>query len=270
MKKVLIIGQNNYIEQKLKYYLLHQVGGFMVNTTSADLKDWAPLNFSLFDCIIDLVSATAESQKGVTLKDIYFQTNCDLALALAKKAKADGAASFMYLSSIEVYGKKGKFGERITIEKNTKCLPITTYGQSLLAGEKRLRELSDGNFKTIILRVPFLYGPDCPGDFENLKNVLRKYQTLPAIKNHFSALHITTLCAFIQYSINQELSGVFHPQNKDYLSTLDIAKMLAKEENLPIQISKFYALRMKFFKSAAPRELRHLFSSVVYAKNIDQ
>ena len=265
MKKILIVGQDNYISVHLKNYLLNRSKGFMVNVISARTDDWKALDFNVFDCIIDLESTIDEPPS----EEIAFSNNRDLALTLAEKAKKEGANIFVYLSSIHIYGVKSQLGIPIDINKDTPYNPINLQGKSKLAGEECIKELADDTFKIIILRLPLVYGPDCPGEYEFFSNLLMENKTVPAITNKLSVIHISTLCAFLQYLLVNNITGIFHPQNKEYLSTLELLEIISKEKNLEYKTSKFLAWRYKIFKKSIPEDIKTGFGTVIYAKDID-
>lgn len=47
------------------------------------------------------------------------------------------------------------------------------------------------------------------------------------VKNKRSMLHIDNLCEFIRLMVDNEESGVFFPQNREYTVTSDMVRMIA-------------------------------------------
>ena len=271
MKRILLIGQNSYLSKQLKTHLLTKSKGYMVNAISALSEQWQALPFGLYDWIIDLEAVTPwqEEDAPSPSPEAYFQVNRDLARDLARKAKEEGCTHFLYISTIEVYGFEPRAGKTIQIEKNTPCRPITDYGKSKLAGEDAIKELEGDGFQAAILRLPMVYGPGCPGEYEAFRKLAASGCKLPSMAGQKSAIHISTLCAFVQYLIEQTLSGTLHPQNKDYLSPLELLHLAAKEEDAQIRTSWLTGLKYRLFPGSVPKEIHQVFGGLVYGKEID-
>ena len=161
------------------------------------------------------------------MKELYYKVNRDLAIEIAKKAKREGVKQFIFMSSIIVYGSSGRIGERKIIDKDTKPSPVDFYGDSKLQAEKGLRALESDIFKVVILRPPMIYGKGSKGNYPKLSKAARVLPIFPDIDNERSMLHIDNLCEFIKLMIDNEESGVFFPQNKEYVKTSEMVKLIA-------------------------------------------
>ena len=83
---------------------------------------------------------------------------------MAKKAKAEGVAQFIFMSSMSIYGKNtGR------INKDTMPKPNSYYGKSKWQAEVALEQLVSETFQVAILRPPMVYGDGCRGNYSLLK-----------------------------------------------------------------------------------------------------
>jgi len=87
-----------------------------------------------------------------------------------------------------------------------------------------IRELSDENFKPVIIRTPVVYGPKCKGNFPRLVKMAKYCRFLPKIRNERSMIYIDNLLEFIKLRIMNGEAGVFYPQNSEYMDTVSIIK----------------------------------------------
>ena len=87
---------------------------------------------------------------------------------MAKKVIADGAAQYVYFSSIIVYGDSSNSRKPVRITADTKPAPSNFYGDSKWQAEQKLQELFAAEASTgtrlAILRLPMIYGPGCKGN----------------------------------------------------------------------------------------------------------
>ena len=176
----------------------------------------------------------------------------------AKKTKSDGVGHFVFLSSMSVYGMDA--GE---ITLNTKPEPVSNYGKSKLQAEKALFELEDNDFKVAALRPPMVYGKNCRGNFQLLLLLVTKSPVFPAVNNRRSMISITNLSAFIKLIVDGEYSGIYCPQNKEYVNTTDMAKYMAKAKGRKVFFSKLagFAIKMMIpFVSKAKKA----FATLIY------
>ena len=118
----------------------------------------------LYDVIFCL-AGIAHVSANKKLEDLYYKVNRDLPIEVAKKAKAEGVKQFIFMSSMIIYGADGKIGQFKIIKEDTSKVPIDFYGRSKLEADEAIQKLSDEKFKTIIIRAPMVYGPNCKGNF---------------------------------------------------------------------------------------------------------
>ncbi|PKM90634.1 MAG: NAD-dependent epimerase [Firmicutes bacterium HGW-Firmicutes-10] len=225
MKKILITGKNSYIGTSFEKWMSQYPDEYSIN--SIDMKDgsWREHDFSMYDVVFH-VAGIAHVSCNKKLKDLYYKVNRDLTIETAVKAKAEGVKQFIFMSSIIVYGNGVDKSGMIT--KDTIPQPKDFYGDSKLQAENGILPLNDENFKVVILRPPMIYGPGSKGNFPKLVKLAKITPIFPDIGNMRSILYIDNLCEFIKAMIIHGESGLFFPQNKDYLETCEIVKTVAE------------------------------------------
>ncbi|WP_350342387.1 NAD-dependent epimerase/dehydratase family protein [Proteinivorax tanatarense] len=220
MKKILITGEGSYIGTSFENWVSQRPGKYKVETISVKNDKWRSLSFSDYDVVYHLAAVVHVKEKDA---DKYFKVNRDLAVEIAKKVKAEGVKQFIFLSTMGVYGMETGF-----IDENTKPNPKTPYAESKLEAEELLKGLTDDSFKVATLRPPIVYGKDCRGNYPKLASMALKSPIFPNIKNERSMIFVDNLSEFVKLIIDKELSGLFFPQNKDYVNTTELVQLIAK------------------------------------------
>jgi len=220
MKRILITGAGSYIGTSFENWVSQWSEKYQVDTIDMRGNEWKDKPFSSYDVIYH-IAAIVHVKENDTEK--YFTVNRDLAVEVAKKAKAEGVKQFIFLSTMGVYGKETGF-----IDENTKPNPKTPYAQSKLEAEGLLNELADDSYRVATLRPPIVYGKDCRGNYPRLAGMALKAPIFPKVKNERSMIFIDNLSEFVRLVIDKELSGLFFPQNRDYVNTTELVKMIAK------------------------------------------
>ena len=72
-----------------------------------------------------------------------------------------------------------------------------------------------------------VYGKDCKGNFQTVVKIVKKSPVFPRIKNERSMIYIDNLTSFVKLCVDRELCGLYFPQNKEYVTTVDMAKGIA-------------------------------------------
>jgi len=234
MKRVLITGANSYIGTNVERWLLKEPEKYHVETLDMKDPNWVNFDFSKFDVVFH-VAGIAHSTPKKSEKDLYYRVNTQLTIETAKIAKEAGVKQFIFMSSMIVYSSK----ERV-ITKDTKPNPDNFYGDSKLQAEIGLNKLSDKTFKIVLLRPPMIYGPNSKGNFPRLMSFARKSFIFPNFKNKRSMLYIDNLSNSIKYLIDNEVEGLFFPQNSEYMCTSEIVRMSAKLINKRIWFTRIF------------------------------
>jgi len=234
MKSVLITGANSYIGTNVERWLLKEPDKYHVETLDMKDPNWVNFDFSKFDVVFH-VAGIAHSTPKKSEKDLYYRVNTQLTIDTANIAKKAGVKQFIFMSSMIVYSSK----ERV-ITKDTKPNPDNFYGDSKLQAEIGLNKLSDKTFKIVLLRPPMIYGPNSKGNFPRLMSFARKSFIFPNFKNKRSMLYIDNLSNSIKYLIDNEVEGLFFPQNSEYMCTSEIVRETAKYLKKKIWFTKLF------------------------------
>ena len=234
MKRILITGANSFIGTSFEKYIRENFpNDYYVETVDMLYPSWRDKSFSGFDSVYH-VAGIAHSDTGKVTKErkaFYYKINTELTIETAKKAKADGVKQFIFMSSAIVYGDSAPIGKSKVITKDTPVSPANFYGDSKVRAENGLKELSDVNFKIVILRPPMIYGLGCKGNYPILRKFALKLPLFPKVKNSRSMLYIGNLVEFVRLMIENEEEGTFWPQNAGYSNTSDMVKLIAKAHN---------------------------------------
>lgn len=254
--RVLITGQDSYIGSMFCEYTTEYYDA--VDTIDMRTDDWRNYDFSRYDAVVHVAALVHKQEKAYT-KQQYFEVNTKLAYDVAKKAKRDGVSRFVFLSTMSVYGVVNG-----VITKDTKCDPFNDYGKSKLQAEIMLTDICDESFAVSILRPPIVYGKGCKGNYNELAHFAKKMPFFPNYKSQRSMIYIDNLCEIIRLCIDNKLSGVFCPQDSEYINTSHMVQLVAMANGRKIRLTKFFnplitlALKMKI------SIVQKVFGSLVY------
>lgn len=231
MKKIVIAGQGSYIGRSFKNYIEGLSDRYSVE--EVDTYDWQGKNYDLHgvDTVV-CVAGIAHIKETKENKNLYYKVNCDLVVQIAKQAKEQGVRQFIFLSSMSVYGK-----DTGVITPQTIPEPKSSYGDSKLKAEQMLSTLRDEQFNIAVLRPPMVYGKDCKGNFQTVVKIVDKLPVFPKVKNRRSMVYIDNLCSFIKLCVDEERDGLYFPQNREYVQTSNMAKIIAQEKNKTVFFS---------------------------------
>ena len=179
------------------------------------------------------------------IKSKYYEVNTGLAVEAAEKAKREGVKTFIFMSSMIVYGDSAPYGQRKVIDETTVPKPANFYGDSKFQADVAVRELADDTYKVLVLRPPMIYGKDSKGNYRTLAKLAKKLPIFPDVDNERSMLYIENLCEFLcqvmllkPYHRN---SVVLLPQNVEWTKTSDMVKMISKASEKKIAELKCFA-----------------------------
>jgi len=259
-KRVLITGENSYIGSKFQEYTTKYYDA--VDAIDMCTDDWKNFDFSAYDVVIHVAAIVHKQEKSYTQQQ-YYEVNTKLASDVAKKAKSEGVSQFVFLSTMSVYGVMNG-----VITKDTLCKPFNDYGKSKLQAEMLLNDMCDDSFVVSILRPPIVYGKGCKGNYNELSAFARKMPFFPDYNSQRSMIYIDNLCEIIKLCIDNKLSGVFCPQDSDYINTSHMVQLIAGANGRKIRLTKFFnpfitlALKMRI------RVVQKVFGSLTYEKEL--
>ena len=246
MKKVLITGANSYIGTSFENYVM-QCRDYQIDTVDMIDSTWRDKSFSEYNSVFH-VAGIAHSDTGRVSeerKQFYYQINTDLTIETAKKAKADGVGQFIFMSSAIVYGDSAPIGKPKRITRDTPVAPANFYGDSKVQAENGLLKLADESFHVVILRPPMIYGKGSKGNYPQLSKFAQKLPLFPYIKNERSMLYIGNLTEFVKLMIDNNESGIFYPQNAEYVATSEMVQAIAQAHGKKIRLVKGTTVPLK-------------------------
>jgi len=265
MKRILITGMNSYIGRSVETWLMREPDKYIVDTVDMEDGSWKESDFSLYDVVFH-VAGIAHVSSDPKLETLYYKVNRDLTIETAKKAKAEGVKQFVFMSSIIVYGDS-RSSKRV-IDRNTIPTPSNFYGKSKLQAEEGIKDLESDDFKIVVLRPPMIYGKDSKGNYLRLAKMVRKIPIFPDIVNERSMLFIENLCEFIKFMIDNEETGLYFPQNKEYVNTSELAKTISEVNGNRIIMTRFFNPILKLMLGIGI--VNKVFGNLVYEKSISE
>ncbi|WP_239751708.1 NAD-dependent epimerase/dehydratase family protein [Mammaliicoccus sp. H-M34] len=264
-KTILITGKNGYVGNRLNDYLKAQ--GHVVDQINVRGNQWKALDFSKYNVVIHLAAIVHNNNPNATMVD-YMNVNYHLTKELAEKAKTEGVNQFIFFSTMSVFGLDGEVGKEVIINKNTLTKPTTSYGISKLRAEEMLHEIQSNAFKVAVLRPPMIYGESAPGNFSKLIKLSNILPLYPRIDNQRSSIYIENLEIYINELIENESSGILHPQNNDYLNTNHAIFKMRELQNKKSMSIKLPNSLLKLFGKISI--FNKLYGNLAYSKDIDE
>lgn len=248
MKKILITGAGSYIGTSFEAYLKENYpNDYEVDTLDMLDPAWRDYDFASYDSVFH-VAGIAHSDNGrisAEKEKLYYAVNTDLTVETAKKAKADGARQFIFMSSAIVYGDSAPIGKSKVITKDTPVNPANCYGDSKVQAENGIRPLGDDNYRIVILRPPMIYGKGSKGNYPLLAKIAMKTPMFPMVNNQRSMLYIENLCEFVRLMIENDEQGTFWPQNAEYSNTSELVKLIAEAHGKKVRLVKGFGWALK-------------------------
>ena len=268
MKKILITGKNSYVGNAFYDYInkffSHE---YVVDKISLKEKNVEDIDLIGYDVVFH-VAGIAHSDYGNISEEkakLYYKTNTSLTIKLAKKAKNDKLKQFIFMSSIIVYGESAPIGVKKNITKDTPLTPNNAYGDSKLKAEEGIKYLNDECFKVAIVRAPLIYGNNTKGNFKNLEKLALKLPFFPYVDNERSVINIDDLCKYIKDIIDNDKSGIFFPQDEEYMNTSLMVKKIANDNKKNIVLVRGFSVFLKLLSIFVPA-INKAFGNLTYDK----
>lgn len=261
MKRILITGKNSYIGNAFEDWVSQWPDKYQITKLSVRDDRWRNEDWSQYDTVLH-VAGIAHNSSNANMEDLYYQVNRDLTYDIAKKAKNDGIPHFINMSSIIVFGTKQE-----KINSLTKPNPDNFYGDSKLQGEKKINNLVNDNFKVAHIRPPMVYGSNSKGNFPLLANLAVKVPFFPDFDNKRSMIFIKNLTELLRLVIDNSTHGFIHPQNPEYIKTIDLVEYIAKANNHRIYKVKIFNRLINQLKTV--NLINKVFGNLYYDKDMN-
>lgn len=234
LKKIIITGAKSYIGETVKDYLLQEPDKYIVDVIGTKGLKPTPAIFEGYDVVFN-VAGIAHIKETKDNQHLYYEVNRDLAIQIAKAAKEAEVKQFILLSSMSVYGLVTGHITKSTVPK-----PINAYGISKLQADEEIKKLEDNSFSFVCLRPPMVYGKGCKGNYQTLRKFVLRIPFFPNYNNVRSMLYIGNLCEFVKEVIDYRKSGLFFPQNAQYVNTKEMAKAINKANGKNLWYTRFF------------------------------
>jgi len=264
MKRVLITGVNSYVGNSLANWLEKKPQNYAIDLISLKDGTWKEKDFSLYGVIVH-VAGIAHVSRDPKMEEKYYKVNRDLTIEVAEKAKAQAVKQFIFLSSIIVYGEN--VNNNGIIDENTIPQPSNFYGNSKLQAERGISPLEDETFKVVIIRPPMIYGKGSKGNYPKLAKAAQKLPIFPDIDNQRSMLHIDNLSEFIRLMIDNEESGLFFPQNREYVKTSEMVRLIGEVHGKEVRLVKVFNPFLKLIRNRFGI-VNKVFGNLVYHQSL--
>lgn len=261
MKSILITGKNSYIGSRFEEWLAKYPDKYKVDAISLRDESWKEKDFSEYDVVYH-VAGIAHRKETKENRELYYAVNRDLAYEVAKKSKQDGIKQFIFLSTMSVYGL-----ESGVIDEYTPLKPKSNYGKSKLQAEELIKPLEDDSFKIAILRPPMVYGKGCKGNYPRLAKLAKITPIFPDIDNKRSMIYIDNLSEFVRLLIDNSSNGLFLPQNKEYVKTSEMVKLIAEAHGKEIIMIKLFNPLLRILNVSI---VNKVFGDLTYNKDLSE
>ncbi len=264
MKKILITGTNSYIGTSLANWLAKEPDKYRVDAVDMKSRSWKQKDFSEYDVVFH-VAGLAHVSSDPKMEDLYSRVNRDLTIDTAEKAKNEGVKQFIFMSSIIVYGDSSS--SKMVINRNTLPIPSNCYGNSKLQAEQGIKRLEDDEFRIVIIRSPMVYGKGSRGNYSRIAKLAQKLPLFPDIDNERSMIHIDNLCEFAKLVIDHEERGVFFPQNREYVNTSELVRMIAEVHGKKVRLIGAFGWLLRLI-GLQVGIVKKVFGNLVYEKSM--
>ena len=247
MKNVLITGAGSYVGEWVKAHLLQWQERYQVQTLDMIGDGWRETDFSGFDVVFHVAAIVHQpkSKDDPAQAELYDRVNHRLAVETAQKAKDAGVKQFVFMSSESVYGLSAAVGSTVIITKDTPLNPTDNYGVSKKKAEEGIQSLASEHFRIAVLRPPMIYGKGCKGNYQTLAKLARMMPCFPWVENRRSMLYIENFAEFVRLIIDNEDSGIFCPQDAEYVNTADMVSLIAHANGKNMILVKGFAWAVK-------------------------
>lgn len=269
--RVLITGAGSYVGSAAELWLASMPDRYCVTVLDVENDAWKLFDFSAYDVVYHVAGLVHRRKKHTRAeKELYYAINTKLSAEVACKAKESGVRQFIFMSSMSVYsGCKESCITEDTVPL-VASLAKDPYGYSKLKAEEELGRLQSDSFRVVILRAPMIYGPGCKGNYARLEWLAKRIWFFPKVDNRRSMLQIETLCRFVQFVIEEQKSGVFFPQDKEYVNTAELVVRLAAENNRKVRLIPGMTglIRLTCHLPGMGTTLTKLFGDYTYARTL--
>ncbi|QCP50753.1 SDR family oxidoreductase [Trinickia violacea] len=256
MSRVLVTGANGFVGQALCRTLIergHAVTGLVRHAGGCTMgvREWVQQSQDFIgldaawpagqqvDSVVHLAARVHVMQdRAADPLGAFRATNVEGALRVAQAARRNGAARFVFVSSIKAVGEADS---GLPLREDDPPRPQDPYGRSKLEAEQALVHFGEASgLDVVIVRPPLVYGPGVRANFLQLMNAIAKGRPLPlgAISARRSLVYVDNLAdALLRCATDPRAAhGLFHVADGHDPSVTELAQALGKHLNKPARL----------------------------------
>ena len=248
--KLLLTGYSGFVGSNLYNYFKDDYEiSLLGRKIDPSLKNQFDINKpndfeAAFDDVDIVIHSAGISKSNMrTKKDIktdFLNSNINLTIEIAKKAKEKSIKKFIYISSLKVNGEKTT---NQPFFHDDPVNPQDEYAISKAVAEKNIQEICKESIMSFtIIRPPIIYGREVESNFKKLLNLVDCNLPVPFAytNNKRSFIYIKNLTSFINECITNEAANnkIFLVSDNCDISTYELINLIAKLKNK--NILQFY------------------------------
>jgi dTDP-4-dehydrorhamnose reductase len=209
LRRIIVIGANGRLGAALAraYVRDFEVTGFDRNQLDLRKLDQirSILSNTQFDLLLNCAALTNVDYCEFNREDAFL-INAETPRLIAEIC-AEKSARLIHFSTDYVFD--GKQNAPYT-EKDTP-VPLSVYGESKLAGERRVLQVSSNN---LVVRLSWVFGPDKPSFIDQIIQRARENETVTAVADKFSSPTYTIDVAnWLRLAWENDAQGILHLAN---------------------------------------------------------
>jgi len=209
LRRIIVIGANGRLGAALAraYVRDFEVTGFDRNQLDLRKLDQigSILSNTEFDLLLNCAALTNVDYCESNREDAFL-INAETPRLIAEIC-AEKSARLIHFSTDYVFD--GKQNTPYT-EKDTP-VPLSVYGESKLAGERRVLQVSSNN---LVVRLSWVFGPDKPSFIDQIIQRARENETVTAVADKFSSPSYTIDVAnWLRLAWENDAQGILHLAN---------------------------------------------------------
>jgi len=247
--KVLILGARGMLAQDLAY-IFKKEKPILWDKEELDITNQTLVEKKIKEAQPEIVinaAAYTDVEGAEKNKETAFQINAEAVGYLAEAVKNTNAILVHY-STDYVFGQEKKNGYT---EDEKPLRPLNAYGESKLAGEKKI--LSCRDLKYYLIRTAWLFGPSSGGEYKNfIRTILRLAQEkekIRVVNDQWGKPTYTLDLAQATYSLLSKKMpfGIYHLTNESKTTWYELAREIGrikgfKEKIFPCQSKEYPTL----------------------------
>lgn len=263
-QSLLLTGGTGFLGSNIKpllenYYSVKTLGQSEKNDYCTDLRTADNIKFSdKFNVIVHTAGKTRnDTGENTTENNDYYKINYNGTKNLCKALENNLPESFIYISTVAVYGCE----EGTNISETHPLNGKTPYAKSKIMAEQFLTDWSKKyNIDLIILRPPLIVGANSSGSLRSMINGIRtgRYLSIGGGKAKKSIILAEDIAEVIQLLHNKNKTGIYNICNTKDISFRELELIISSQLgcpaplNIPLWAGKLLAFAGNILGNKAP------------------